>query len=453
MIIAEQLKQIVNKNCIATDKQTNPVRYWSEVIFAKCVFYAAPLSLIAIAPGILITLELNLYLILWLNIISLFVIILVGYVPKLTVKVRKIILMALIYFAAFVLLKEMGNFGPGLVYLLAVNVLILLLFPDIKAVFPFVLTLAFCIIYGMLIGFNMVNVSSGRNIDIYEWAAVSSNVLFLSALFSMIIPFLFARIRALLEDKNLLLQSEQETNASLQKAILTIHHKNTELEQFAFMASHDLQEPLRTVSSFIDKLKLKYSHHTDEKTLQYMHFITMAVKRMKQLIIDLLDYSKADYQSTDWDEVNLNELINDYKTLRSQLIEDQHATILLQQLPSIKAPKVPLTQTLHCLLDNAIKFARKNQPPVVEISCAEKNQCWEFQIKDNGIGIDPRFFDKIFLLFQQLHNREDIAGTGIGLAVAKKNVELSGGKIWVDSSPGQGASFYFTIPKNFSKQP
>lgn len=452
MLITELLKSTISKNCISAERQTNPVKYWSEVIFAKCVYYAAPLSLIAIVPGIIITLQLDKILILWLNIISFLTMLFVGYFPKINVAFRKITMMALIYFAAFVLLKEMGNFGPGLVYLMSVHVLILVLFPEIKAGVPFLFTLTFCIIYGLLIHLKLVNVSSDKNINVFEWAAISGNVLFLGALFSMIIPFLFSKIRALLEEKNQLLQSEKEINKSLQKAIEIIKNKNTELDQFAFIASHDLQEPLRTISSFIDKLKGKYNHYQEEKTLKYMYFISEGATRLKNIVADLLDYSRIENSHSGWQYINVNDIITNYRVLRTKLVEEKSAEIKCINLPTIRAPKVPLTQTLHSLLDNAIKFAKKGQPSIVEIKAEEKEYFWQFQIKDNGIGIDPQFFDKIFMLFQKLHNRDQYPGSGIGLPVAKKNIELIGGNIWLDSQPGEGTTFFFTIPslKNIS---
>ncbi len=237
-----------------------------------------------------------------------------------------------------------------------------------------------------------------------------------------------------------------ELNQSLQQHALELERSNEELEQFAFVASHDLQEPLRMISSFMDLLQRKYGDLLDEKGHQYIHFATDGAKRMKQIILDLLEYSRASRPTEGKEEVDLNEVLSEFKLLRRKLIAKKKATITSQTLPALNTYKAAVTQVFHCLLDNAIKYAKAGTAPIVQIDVAENEQEWKFSIKDNGIGIDPEFYDKIFAMFQRLHNKDEYDGTGIGLSIAKRHVEFLGGRIWLESAPGEGTVFYFTIP-------
>lgn len=249
------------------------------------------------------------------------------------------------------------------------------------------------------------------------------------------------------EEKEL---SEQlsNLNKSLQQHALELERSNEELEQFAFVASHDLQEPLRMISSFMDQLKRKYSDSLDEKALQYIYFATDGAKRMKRIILDLLDYSRAGKPAEEKEELDLNEIVQEYQLLRRKVIEDKDVTILSDNLPTLTVHKAALTQIFHCFLDNAIKFSKSDRKTVIEVIVVNSKYEWTFAIKDNGIGIDAKFFDKIFVIFQRLHNKDQYAGTGIGLSIAKRHIEFLGGRIWVESQLNEGTTFYFTIQKN-----
>lgn len=239
-----------------------------------------------------------------------------------------------------------------------------------------------------------------------------------------------------------------ELNELLKKNIKELEISNEELEQFAFIASHDLQEPLRMITSFLNQIERKYRNQLDDKALQYIHYATDGAKRMKQIILDLLDYSKAGKIEERLHPVDLNKIVAEYRILRRRLIEEKEATISINKLPKIMCFRAPLTQTLHCLIDNAIKYTGENTAPLIKITAEEAETHWEICVADNGIGIDSEFYDKIFIIFQRLHNRDKFTGTGIGLSIAKKHIEAWGGKIWITSEIGKGSRFYFTIGKN-----
>ena len=238
-----------------------------------------------------------------------------------------------------------------------------------------------------------------------------------------------------------------ELNKALKDNIKELETSNEQLEQFAFIASHDLQEPLRMITSFLNLLQRKYGEQLDEKAHQYIFYATDGAARMKQIILDLLDYSRAGKLTEQPEAVNVNEILEEYRALRRKLIQEKNVTLQLDHFPELKSYKAPLTQTLHCLLDNAIKYSKPSVPPIIKVSVKEFDTYRQIDITDNGIGIAPEYFDKIFIIFQRLHNRDRHDGTGIGLSICKKNVESWGGKIWVESVPNKGSTFSFTINK------
>lgn len=219
-----------------------------------------------------------------------------------------------------------------------------------------------------------------------------------------------------------------DLNKVLKESLIELERTNEELEQFAFVASHDLQEPLRMITSFMDLLERKYGTLLDEKGLQYIYFATDGAKRMKQIILDLLDYSKANKTIEDKEEVDLDAILFEFKQLRHKLIKDSNTIIKSSKLPIIKTYKAAISQIFHCILDNAIKYSYENRSPLINIDVSENEKEWIFSINDNGIGIEPQFYDKIFVIFQRLHNNNQYSGTGIGLSIAKRHVEFLGEK-------------------------
>lgn len=236
-------------------------------------------------------------------------------------------------------------------------------------------------------------------------------------------------------------------NFSLKKYAKELELSNQHLEQFAFIASHDLQEPLRMITSFMELLKKKYEVLLDEKGNQYINFATDGAKRMKKIILDLLDYSRAGKIKENLETFAIKDILEEYLFLRNQIIIEKNVEIIISEMPVIQCYKSPFIQTLHGLIDNAIKYSKDNITPKINIFSEENDDHFKISIQDNGIGIDPKHFEKIFIIFQRLHNKEAYEGTGIGLAIAKRQVESWGGKIGVISEIGKGATFFFTIPK------
>lgn len=229
-----------------------------------------------------------------------------------------------------------------------------------------------------------------------------------------------------------------------------LQSSNTELEQFAYIASHDLQEPLRMVSSFLQLLEKKYADVVDEKGKEYIRFAVDGSLRMKRLINDLLDYSRVTTHKQKLEPVQMEQVISEVLQNLSLHIQEKQAVIKAESLPVLPlADKTQMLQLIQNLVGNALKYSGE-QPPFIQITAKEQEEDWLFCVQDNGIGFDEQFAEKIFVIFQRLHNRTQYSGTGIGLAICKKIVDRHGGKIYAESVKGQGSTFWFTIKKQMA---
>ncbi|MBI9062205.1 MAG: PAS domain S-box protein [Marinilabiliaceae bacterium] len=224
-----------------------------------------------------------------------------------------------------------------------------------------------------------------------------------------------------------------------------LKHSNEELEQFAYIASHDLQEPLRMVSSYSQLLAKRYTGQLDEKADMYIHYAVDGALRMQQLINDLLEFSRVTTRGDDFIETDCHDILGRTLLSLKHKIDEAGAIIVNDDLPNIFVDPIQIERVFLNLISNALKF-RRDEKPIVHISCEKKDDCWQFSVKDNGIGIDKKFKEVIFILFQRLHTRRESVGTGIGLAVCKRIINRHKGAIWLDSTLGKGTTFYFTIP-------
>ncbi len=226
---------------------------------------------------------------------------------------------------------------------------------------------------------------------------------------------------------------------------------NAELQQFAYVASHDLQEPLRTVTNYLELLGKEYAPKLDGEALEYMKYAVQGGLRMKLLIDDLLAYSRVESQAKPMTLVNMNEVVDQaIDNLRSAL-EESGAGVRSDHLPTLAADGIQMVQIMTNLLANSIKF-RSKEPPRIEISSSERAHEWVFSVRDNGIGINPVYTEKVFQMFVRLHSGDKHPGTGIGLPICRRIIGRHGGRIWVESEEGKGATFFFTISKRMERR-
>jgi PAS domain S-box-containing protein len=235
----------------------------------------------------------------------------------------------------------------------------------------------------------------------------------------------------------------------LKKALLDLERSNKELEQFAYVASHDLQEPLRMVASFTQLLEKRYKDQLGQDAKDFIRFAADGANRMRSLINDLLAYSGVGARGKPLEPTDCHTVLGQAIVNLSMVIENNHAVVTSDQLPTVMADASQMVQLFQNLVGNAIKF-RGEETPHIHVSVEEKGNEWVFSVKDNGIGIEAQFKERIFVAFQRLHSREKYPGTGIGLAICNKIVDRHGGRIWVESELGKGSNFYFTMPKRGS---
>lgn len=236
------------------------------------------------------------------------------------------------------------------------------------------------------------------------------------------------------------------TEEKLKQLADKLSQSNKELEQFAYVASHDLQEPLRMVASYIQLLQRRYRGNLSAEADEFINYAVDGVMRMKTLINDLLVYSRVNTKEAPLEDVDCNKVLEHNLVNLAAAIQETGATINAETLPTVRANQMQLNQLFQNLISNAIKFRKPDVKPVVNISAKHEGDEWLFTVSDNGIGIDKEFSDKIFIIFQRLHNNSEYPGTGIGLAICKRIIEKLGGHLWVESVQGEGSSFHFTIP-------
>jgi signal transduction histidine kinase len=246
-------------------------------------------------------------------------------------------------------------------------------------------------------------------------------------------------VRRVMRDKRLR-EERKRTLAELARS-------NQDLEQFAYVASHDLQEPLRMVATYTQLLAERYRGRLDADADKYIHYAVDGALRMQALVQDLLTFSRIGRHGTDLQSTDCNAVVEmAVKNLRAA-VDESRARITHDPLPTVMTDGSQLLQVFQNLIGNALKF-RGPEPPVIHVSASKKGKEWMFAVADNGLGIAPEFAELIFVIFKRLHTRAEYPGSGIGLSICKKIIERQGGKIWVESQPGQGATFKFTLPDN-----
>ena len=224
-----------------------------------------------------------------------------------------------------------------------------------------------------------------------------------------------------------------------------LKRSNEDLQRFAYVASHDLQEPLRTISSFLQLIEKRNRDLLDEESKEFMSFAVSGANRLQMMINNLLEYSRLDSRGNPFVRVESGDILRKVIDDFSPEIERSNAVITFDDLPVVMADPGQLGRLFQNLVGNALKF-RGGEPPRIQVAARREERNWVFSVRDNGIGIDTKYRDRIFVIFQRLHTMETYAGTGIGLSICKKIVERHGGRIWMESEPGKGSTFCFTIP-------
>jgi signal transduction histidine kinase len=431
---------IVKRNCSGA-QPGGSLAYWRDNLFAGTIIYLLPLCLIALVPGLYWVYVIKQYVIAAIDLVAVVLMLLVAFAPRIPVQTRKILFITCFYIFSCAMLYYVGMIGPGLLYLLTATVFCILIFPVNHAFWPSWINTGICGLYAAAIFFNLLPAPQTTSTSVGEWVAVSSNLIFFSFLSSALIPRLFNGLQQTIE-------KEQQLQQSLQNALEMVQQKNDELEQFTSVASHDMKEPLRMISSFMALLKSRYGEVLDERAHSYIDFAADGGKRMQRMIADLLELSRAGIHNRTKELTSIEALLQEVQqNIYTQVEESGAQIIIASPMPGLPVYPAAISSLFQNLLSNAIKFSGGQQPPVVTIQAEEKPEEWLFSVSDNGIGIKPENAEKIFDIFTRLHTQHSYEGSGIGLAVCKKIVGFHEGRIWVEPAEGKGSTFFFTLKK------
>lgn len=438
----------MEKNMLAqTHYGLQGIAYWRDKLFTRIMIYLLPVSLVALVPGVIMSIQGGIPLLAIYDLLAVAFFAFIGFARGIRLVWRKALLVLCLYVLSVILLVYLASFGPGLLYLLTLTVFVTLIFPISIARWSIVVNAVVCGLFAFLIGYHWLDTSLAHTYSLGSWIAVSSNLIFLSGVIVASLHLLLTGLqRTLLQEAHL--QKElREKQQILEKTLAAVEAQNQELEQFVYIASHDLQEPLQTLTSVVNRLEHYPQAHWEGETLRYFHFLTQSATRMRLLLTGLLNYARIGQESQlEWVEGDalLQEVLTDLQPLISQ----HGATISFDRFPRLLAYRMELRQLFQHLISNAIKFKRTDVAPRIDLSVSETESYWQFSVADNGIGVEEKFRRKIFVIFQRLHPLSKYEGTGIGLAHCKKIVEVHGGKIWVEPQTGYGSIFSFTLPKS-----
>jgi two-component system, chemotaxis family, sensor kinase Cph1 len=293
---------------------------------------------------------------------------------------------------------------------------------------------------------NKAYVLKGNDLEDFRLCPRQSFALWKETVRLKSLPWQAAEVKTALEFRKAIVNIVLRQAEELALLAQDLERSNAELKKFAYVASHDLQEPLNQVANYVQLLEMRYDSALDEDAKEFINFAVDGVGLMQTLIDDVLAYSKVDLKGIECQLMNVEDAVTQaIANLRGRIAETQ-ALVTYDPMPHLVADSTQLMQLFQNLIGNAVKFRQSEQPPRIHISVERTEESWKFGVRDNGIGLDLKFSDRIFVIFQRLHTRDEYPGSGMGLAICKKIVECHRGQIWVESELGQGATFYFTLP-------
>lgn len=454
MRVWKNYRRLVESNLrYDADPELRSVDYWRNRLFSVIVVYTLPVCMIAYVPAMVACYVFDFPGIAFYDTLAIFIIVVLTFSRRLTLKWKKILFVATMYILSISLLYYMGVYGPGLLYLLSSVIFVSLIYSSQLAYICIVVNLTICLLFAVAMHYNWADSPMIMIYTAEAWLVVASNQVLLSLLFAMAIHMLTSGLRSTLDNERRLKEEIRREGAESERLVKELSQKNEELEQFAYIASHDLQEPLNTISGIVEVLKLEGVQRNESEYKQSLGFIYTSVERLRSLIKGLLDYSRIGRQL-------LLETVECHKLLHN-VLNDLHASITeskaqvvvepsIFELPPLRVYPLEFNQLFQNLISNAIKFRKPQIAPEISIGVEDEGDFHKFHVSDNGIGIDEHFLQKVFVIFKRAHARSAYEGTGIGLAFCKKIVELHEGTISVSSSPGAGSCFVFTIAKHIS---
>jgi signal transduction histidine kinase len=430
---------------LGQQKVIQSLPYYRDQLFYFIVLYTLAFSPLAIVPGIIASYLTGFVNLLFLNIITFAILLILAFFKAIKLQIRKLIFISTLFIIAWTLLYSLKLEGPGLIYLFSVTIISCLILSG-KIAYRIIFLNSFLLtILGLNIEFQWITLIITEGQNTVTWFGIVVNLIFLSIIIVACFEIIFKKLEKIIIQQKQLNDIVNKDNQKILDAQSILMEKNEELNQFAHTIAHDLKEPLRSMQAFANLTISKFHANIPEKGQEYLKYIQTSSERMAVLLDSLLEYAQIG-KGKEKSVFSVRNLVQELEKDLSQLIVENDATIKYNGLPQVIGYEIEFKQLLQNLLANAIKFKKHDKTIEVVLKANEKDDFWEFLVTDNGIGIDSRNQEKIFTIFHRLH-KDKFPGTGLGLANCKKIVEIHGGKIWVESTPEKGSTFHFTISK------
>ncbi len=430
---------------IPQKKPNSDLEYLRNEIFLKCLIYIFPSGIIVLFPGTLNAIYLKQYSVLTFSILTYLIMFIITIPIKIPIHIKKIIFTLALFNLGFQLFFRLDFIFLGILYWTIANISIVLLYSKKTTLIIGLLNALVCFFIGYLIYSNHLFWFEYVSIDLNKWIIISVNMLFLNIIISILINQLISNLQSVIF-------KEINSSENLKKSNHLLHAKNDELEHMTYVASHDLQEPLRMVTSFLTQLEIKYKDQLDQRGKQYIHFAMNGAVKMREVMLEILAFSKIGMDNGQLEIIQLNELVDEVLWMNRKLIQENNSQIIIEQLPNMLGHKILLRTLFTNLISNAVKYKSNARISIVKLTCDIEENDYVFKIIDNGIGIPDDKKEQIFQLFNRGDvNKNQVQGSGIGLAICKKITLLMNGEISVSSVHNEGCTFTVQLPKQQTK--
>lgn len=447
MNLWKKYRSLVYRQCRTELIFDGGLNYWRDRLFVETIIYMLPLCMIALIPGVYLSFTTGYILLGMIDLLSGIMLAVVAFVPVISLNTKKGFFLLFIYVLAVVLVYYLGLFGPGLLYFFSGSVFAILFLPKKKGILSSVVNAAICTIFAVFIYHGYLPWKAEISVSLGTWIAVSSNLIFLSALMAVLIPKLFNGLQSTIEKKIELEQELKRHNDKLIHSMNQLEQKTREVEEFSLLAAHDLKEPLRNINTMLRIIKRDHIPLKTEKVERYLEIIDSSSRRMINLIEDLTAYTQIGLVKGEYSCIDLYSFLGEIFAGYTDSIEKEGGSVVLRKLPEVYSQAGSLDRIFRNLISNSIKYRSKNRPLLIEIWGESDTDHHNIYYKDNGIGIAEEFVPSAFKLFNRFHDEANYEGTGLGLATCKKVTQLLGGDITLKSGTGLGCEFCITLKK------
>lgn len=423
------------------------LNFYRDVTFLKSLIIIHPFTIIPLVLCLNYGLTIGSFAVVFWSIITYLTLWVITFPSSLSILNRKKIMTIGVYNLGLQLLINSGMDHSGILYWTIGNIMVSLFFQRINYVTIISINVLMAIIIGCIIYFNYQSTQFSVSLSLFDWILIAINNLFLSAIISILFTELISRIHRESVKKKQIKLNLIKSKANIENTNKLLQQKNNELEEIAHVTSHNLQEPLRLVTCFLNLLDAKYKDQLDQRGKQYIHFALNGANEMRKVMLEILSFSKINVDESQLEEINLDLLIDEVVWMNRRLIQENNSQLIIDQLPTIVGNKTLLRTLFSNLLTNAIKYKSNARISIIKITCNFEGAFLIFTFHDNGIGISEDKIDQIFQLFNKggIHNYP-VSGSGIGLAICKKIMNLLNGEIEVSSVLNEGTTFRVKLP-------